>query len=121
MLVDSNIIVYAALPEHERLREFIAEHAPAVSVVSHVEVLGCHRLEEEERRHFEEFFEASELLGITHEVIQRAVKLRQTRKMSLGDSLAAATALAHGLALVTRNDNDFDWIPSLTLLNPFTE
>lgn len=121
MLVDSNIIIYAALPENGWLREFIAEHAPSVSVVSHVEVLGYHSLRDDEQRYFEEFFAASEILGITAEIIQRAVKLRQTRKMSLGDSLVAATALAHGLALATRNDKDFDWIPSLTLLNPFTD
>jgi len=40
MLIDSNILIYAAQPEHAFLREFIAEHAPVVSAVSYVEVLG---------------------------------------------------------------------------------
>ena len=40
MLVDSNIIIYAAQTAHEDLRSFIAEHAPAVPAVSYVEVLG---------------------------------------------------------------------------------
>jgi hypothetical protein len=39
--------------------------------------------------------------------------------MPLGDALVAATALLHGLTLVTRNTPDFDWIDGLTLLNPF--
>lgn len=121
MLLDSNIIIYAALPEHERLREFIAEHAPAVSAVSYVEVLGYHRLEEKERRYFEEFFAAAEVLEITPEVAQRAVKLRQARNASLGDSLVAGTALEHDFTLVTRNEKDFEWMPDLTLLNPFAE
>jgi toxin FitB len=34
MLIDSNIIIYAAMPDHQMLRDFIAEHAPAVSAVS---------------------------------------------------------------------------------------
>ena len=42
MLIDSNIIIYAAMPEHQMLRDLIAEHAPAVSAVSYVEVLGYH-------------------------------------------------------------------------------
>lgn len=121
MLLDSNIIIYAALPEHERLREFIAEHAPAVSAVSYVEVLGYHRLEEKERRYFEEFFAAAEVLEITSRITDRAVELRQARNTSLGDSLVAGTALEHGLTLVTRNEKDFEWIPGLTLLNPLTE
>lgn len=39
--------------------------------------------------------------------------------MKLGDSLVAGTALAHNCTLVTRNTKDFDWIPGLTLLDPF--
>lgn len=55
MLVDSNIIIYAAKPEYPELRRFIEEHAPAVSAVSYVEVLGYHLLTEQERQHFEMF------------------------------------------------------------------
>ena len=49
MLLDSNIIIYASQPPHAALRQFIATHAPAVSVVSYVEVLGYHRLRDQER------------------------------------------------------------------------
>jgi predicted nucleic acid-binding protein len=52
MLIDSNIIIYAAKPEHADLRRFIAEHTPAVSAVSYVEVLGYHRLTERDRQYF---------------------------------------------------------------------
>ena len=44
MLIDSNIIIYAATPEFANLRQFIAENTPVVSAVSYVEVLGFHRL-----------------------------------------------------------------------------
>ena len=62
MLIDSNIIIYASKPEHGKLRKFIAEHVPLVSVVSYVEVLGYHNLSEQEREHFEAFFAASTIL-----------------------------------------------------------
>jgi predicted nucleic acid-binding protein len=62
MLLDSNIIIYASQPEHAKLRQFIAKHAPAVSAVSFVEVLGYHKLATSQRRDFEQFFAASTVL-----------------------------------------------------------
>ncbi len=64
-LLDSNIIIYAAQPEHSRLRQFIRENAPCVSAVSSVEVLGYSRLSGDERRHFEAFFVAATILPIS--------------------------------------------------------
>ncbi|MDJ0518270.1 MAG: hypothetical protein QNJ74_19135 [Trichodesmium sp. MO_231.B1] len=46
MLLDSNIIIYAAQPENSNLRQFIAEQSPAVSALSYIEVLGYHQLTE---------------------------------------------------------------------------
>jgi len=119
MLLDSNIIIYAAKPEHEDLRRLIAEKAPAVSSVSYVEVLGFHRLEEQERRHFEAFFGSARILPLSQPVLDEAVRLRQARKMSLGDALVASTALTHKLTLITRNVDDFLKVEGLSILNPF--
>lgn len=52
--------------------------------------------------------------------MEQAVKLRQLRKMTLGDALIAGTALVFGLTLVTRNVDDFQWIAGLSVLDPFT-
>jgi hypothetical protein len=84
-----------------------------------VEVLGYHQLHDEERQYVEEFFRLARVLPLVQAVLDQAVALRQQRKMSLGDALVAGTALAHGLTLVTRNVEDFQWIQGLSLLNPF--
>ena len=119
VLLDSNIIIYAAQPEHADLRGFIAQHDPAVSAISVVEVLGFHRLSDDERTHFEEFFIASRILAVSDLVISEAVRLRQQRKMTLGDALIGATAITDNLILVTRNVDDFGWIAGLRVLDPF--
>ena len=119
MLLDSNIIIYAAQPEHDQIRRFISENEIAVSALSYVEVLGYHQLTEESRLYFEEFFRIVEVLSISQAVLDRAVALRQMRRMTLGDSIIAATALVYNRTLVTRNIEDFQWIAELTLLNPF--
>jgi hypothetical protein len=118
MLIDSNIIIYATRPEYESLRQFIAEHIPSVSAISYVEVLGYHQLAEQERLLLETFFSSAPVLPLTQPILDRAVMLRQRRKMTLGDALIAGTALAHDLTLVTRNTSDFDWITELKLLDP---
>ena len=119
MLVDSNVIIYATQPQNAWLRVFIAEYAPAVSAVSYVEVLGYHKLTDETRLRLEAFFQASTLLPIDEDVLEAAVKLRQLRKITLGDALIAGTALVHTRTLVNRNSRDFTWIAGLSVLNPF--
>lgn len=119
MLIDSNIIIYSALPENEWLRDFVREHAPSVSAISYVEVLGYHKLTEQDHAYFVEFFDASMVLPITDDVVEQAARLRRARKISVGDALVAASALVHSLILVTRNVDDFEWIKYLRLLNPF--
>ena len=119
MLIDSNIIIYAAQPAHSDLRNFIAQHSPAVSAVSYVEVLGYYRLTAQDRQFFEAFFSAANVLSISQQVLTQATTLRQMKKMSLGDALVAGTALTHNLTLVTRNVTDFDWVGGLQLMNPF--
>jgi len=121
VLIDSNIIIYAARPEHQELRRFIAKHTPAVSVVSYVEVLGYHRLTEQDRRYFEDFFIAAPLVQISTDILERATHLRQQRAIGLGDALIGATALVHDLQLLTANTDDFQWISDLRLTNPVAQ
>jgi toxin FitB len=118
MILDSNLIIYAARPEYPGLRHLIAVRSPAVSAVSQVEVLGYHRLSEADRLHFEQFFAASRVLPISDAVVARAILLRQSRRMSLGDALIAATALESGCELLTHNIKDYEGIPDLIVTDP---
>ena len=121
MLLDSNIIIYATQPEHNKPREFIAKNAPAVSSVSYLEVLGYHRLTDQDRQYFKRFFQLAPVLSISDSVLEQAVLLRQQRKMTLGDAIIAGTALDYKLALITRNTIDFQWIQDLELINPLDD
>lgn len=116
MLLDSNAIIYAIKPEFCELRALIALHSPAVSAISYVEVLGYHQLTASDEQDFMEFFATARVIPITHRVLEQAIRLRQQRKMSLGDSIIAATGLVNDLTLITANTDDFKWIDQLKLL-----
>ncbi|HEY9690833.1 MAG TPA: hypothetical protein V6D15_01375 [Oculatellaceae cyanobacterium] len=83
MLLDSNIIIYAAQDENEFLREFIAVNSSCVSALSYIEVFGYHQLSDQDKTYFEEFFNASQILPISQAVINQAVRLKQIRKKNI--------------------------------------
>ena len=64
------------------------------------------------------FFDNLTILPINAAIAKRAIILKQQQKMSLGDSLVAATALEYKEPLVTRNTQDFQWISGLSVVNP---
>ncbi len=119
MLLDSNIIIYSTNPLYDSLQIFIAQNDCCVSLISKLEVLGFQNLQEKDKKILEDFFETAEtIVPISDEIIERAIRLRQQRRMSLGDAIIAATALEYNLTLVTANTKDFNWITSLNITNP---
>lgn len=118
-LFDSNIIIYSALPEFAWLRPYLKAPDSRVSALTRVESLGFHQLPAIDREYFEALFQQLHLLPVTDAVLLRAVQLRQERKMGLGDSIVAATALEAKLPeLITRNIKDFAHLSALRVLNP---
>jgi predicted nucleic acid-binding protein len=62
----------------------------------------------------------SRMLGIDKEIMLRCAPLHVPRTRAYRDSLIAATALVHGMTVVTRNEKDF--IPmGVRVLNPWSE
>ena len=61
----------------------------------------------------------SQILPVTEQVALRCATLHVPDRRPRNDSLIAATALVHGLTLVTRNVADFDTIDGLRILNPW--
>lgn len=120
MLLDSNIIIYAAQTGNDRLRQFVVDNATSCSAISQVEVLGYHRLTSEDEQLLRQFFAALKVLSISDAVVERAIQLRRSRKRSLGDSIIAATALVHQLTLVTHNIDDFREIEGLRVIDPIS-
>lgn len=56
VLVDSNIIIYAATDDSGKIGEWLSNNELYVSVLSYIEVLGFSKLTQEDKDFFEEFF-----------------------------------------------------------------
>jgi predicted nucleic acid-binding protein len=122
MLCDTNILIYAADPADTCCASFVEREDAAIASVSHIEVLGFPgwtKLSQDRQARLQEIVSSMVQLGLDEQVIFAAIALRQQKKMSLGDAVITATAIAYDLPLVTRNVEDFKHIEGLTLINPF--
>ncbi len=122
ILCDSNILIYAADPDDRVCAGFVERRDAAISTVCRVEVLGFPgyaRLSLDQQQRLQEVVHSMIELRMEELIVEQAIALRQQRRMSLGDAIVAATALVHGIPLVTRNTVDFRHVEKLTVINPF--
>lgn len=109
MILDSNILIYSVDPAYSYLLKFL-ENPPvplSISSISQLEILGFHRLQVAHKVQLERLLASVVVFPITPEIIAEAIRLRQQRKWSLGDSISAATALIYKLPVLTNNTADF--------------
>jgi len=57
-------------------------------------------------------------IDLNESIAERAGRLRGDSSLPLSDALIAATAIEHGLTLVTRNRRDFERVRGLKLRSP---
>jgi predicted nucleic acid-binding protein len=123
VLSHSNILIYAAHPGETRFNQYLRHPDACISEVTRIEVLGFPGF------HSLALFRQTCLIELLTDIVElllerlisdRAIELRRQRRMSLADSIIAATALLYDFPLVTRNVDDFKHISGLQLINPFS-
>lgn len=78
----------------------------AISLVTWMEVLvGAKKYDQENRTRIA--MSAFNVIGISQDIAERSVALRQEYRMKLPDAIILATAQIYGFELVTRNTRDF--------------
>ncbi len=117
-LIDSNIAIYSAREEYTFLRKIFKEENVFVSEITRLEVLGFHRITSGQQEYFNSIFSVINVIPISSEVVESAIKMRRTYNLSVGDSIISATANVYGLTLYTNNEDDFKNITELNIFNP---
>jgi toxin FitB len=118
IVLDSNIIIYSEQLEFAYLKSVVFAPGTFIASVSRIEVLGFTRLTQAQRSYFDGTLRMIPQITLDETIIQKAILLRQSHKLSLGDSIVAATALVHAATLYTRNVADFQRIAGLVVINP---
>jgi toxin FitB len=108
LLVDTDVFV-------DHLRGFAelrpGKHRVHYSVVTRTELFAGSTATELSARLLSPFRE----IGIDRALAERAGRVRRETGLRLPDALIAATALEHGLALVSRNQRDFAVVSGLRI------
>lgn len=135
LMLDTNVVSEMMKPEpDERLRAWYRRQQSSemcISVISIGEtVYGLQKMPEGKRKdQMSHWFEVDflEWIGdriypVSESIIRDWALIKaQSRTLPVVDSLLAATALAAGATLVTRNAKDFAGIDGLRVVNPWEE
>lgn len=111
-LIDTDIFV-----DHLRgAQPLDADHQPAgYSIITRCELFAGGRADEDRisllLAPFREYL-------VDRDIAERAGRLRRVGRLRTPDALIAATALEHGLELVTRNVRDFEQVDGLAVAPP---
>lgn len=119
-LIDSNAVIdfcNGKLPLAGRELLFSIVQ-PKISVITHIEVFGFPEISRTEEKLLNDFVSIALIYPLDIDVAKKSIEIKKKARIKLPDAVIAATALIHGLVLISRNLADFDKITGLKVLNP---
>jgi predicted nucleic acid-binding protein len=122
-LIDTNIIIdflAKKLPSEftELLFDDVINNIPNISIITKIEILGFNT-NQKDYDLLRNFINDCNVLGLSDDIVNETILIRQRYKTKLPDAIIAATAQINKLTLITRNVSDFNKIKTVKTLNPF--
>ncbi|HYB24262.1 MAG TPA: type II toxin-antitoxin system VapC family toxin [Solirubrobacteraceae bacterium] len=109
VLVDSDVII-----DHIRGVQPLPTFPLAYSVITRCELFAGR----DDRKRLREILGPLREIQIDAEIAERGGELKRDWGVATPDALIAATAIVHGLSLMTRNVRHFERVPGLVLFAP---
>jgi predicted nucleic acid-binding protein len=120
-LIDTNVLIdffNGRLPEDAKSLLFSIE--PIISVITHIELFSSKNASEAELLQLKSFVKSATVYNyLTPEIVNKTIDIRLQTNLKTPDAIIAATALANGLVILSRNVKDFDRVKGLEIANPY--
>jgi predicted nucleic acid-binding protein len=114
VLADTNVFIN--LTEGKgNVEPFLENKIVFISVVSEIELLGWHKIYENEKIFFAALIEDCSIVELIKPIKDMTILLKQKHKIKLPNAIVAATAIFLGIPLLTF-DTDFSKIEELDLI-----
>jgi len=123
-IFDTNTVIYYLKKQFpEKARDFVnsllAKEVPHLSVITEIELLCWKDGSEKDMETLKNFINGTKIIDLEKEIKLKTAEIRRTHRIKLPDAIIAATAIAKGFSLVTRNTADFQDISDIMLQNPW--
>jgi len=116
ILLDTNILI-GVLNGTLDPRRIARRGIVVLSAVTVMEIYALAGMSDIEQHRIDSALAMVEVMPVDVVVAKRAGMLARTRPRRKSDLLIAATAIVHGLPMITKNIRDFREIPGLALLS----
>ncbi len=123
-LWDTNTIIYYLQQQFPPQVEKFIDHLllnekPSFSAITEIELLSWKVASEKDVAMLHDFINDAYVIELDRPIKWKAAELRKHYAIKLPDAIIGATAILHGLTLLTRNQKDFENIAGLVCLNPW--
>lgn len=109
-LLDTNILIYYFNGILDDVRmENILQTSFNISIITKIEFLSWQKLRDDKilEKKANDFIKHATIFELSDKIADEVINIRQNYKIKTPDAIIGATALIHGLNLVTNNLDDF--------------
>jgi len=113
-LLDTNVVLYL-LSGDKTVADLLNDKQLYISFITELELLGYAGITKKEHKAIRLFLQECAVINITEQIKEETIRIRQTYKVKLPDSIIAATSQYLGIPLITA-DQDFKRIENIDVL-----
>jgi hypothetical protein len=92
---------------------------PVISIITEIELLGFPKITAKEEKLIRKLLSNFQICYVDKEIASETIELKRQYSLKIPDAIIAATAIRNSAILVTRDEDDFQQIKGLAILNPF--
>ena len=124
-IIDTNILIYhlagVVTDQAEVTLADALESGSYISIITRIELLGWRKHSPDSLKAAEALLQSVTEIPLHEEIIQLCISFRKNYPIKLPDAIIAATARHIKVPLMTRNMTDFEQVPELKMVDPFSQ